>query len=101
VLAGLGGSDDRMSGGVRVFTGMAIRRAITTKCHAALLARAQVNPLRADLHAFSAFAALRRFDRHDRIEMGTTSVRHALILAGLDEQPQRQSILRRPPKRLV
>jgi hypothetical protein len=96
----LGGRNNRMRGGVRVFTGMAIRRAITTKCDAALLTRAQMYPLRADLHALGAFA-VGRFDRQDRVEMRATPVRHHLILAVLDEQPQRQSILRPPPKRLV
>jgi hypothetical protein len=44
---------------------------------------------------------LRLLNRRDRVEMRTTSIRHHLILAVLDEQPRRQSILRPPPKRLV
>jgi hypothetical protein len=90
-----------MLGGARVFGRVPVRRAITTKCDAALLTRAQMYPLRADLHAFSAFAVLRLLNRRDRVEMRTTSIRHHLILAVLDEQPQRQSSLRPPPKRLV
>jgi hypothetical protein len=81
VLAGLGGSDDRMSGDVCVFTGMAIRRAITTECHAALLTRAQMYPLRADLHAFSAFAAIGVFDRRYRVEMRAASARHRCLFS--------------------
>lgn len=100
-LAGLGGRDDRMFGGVRVFARVPVRRAVTAECHAALLTRAQMHPLRADLHAFSAFAVFRLLNRRDRVEMRTTSVRHHLILAVLDERRRRQWILRPPPKRLV
>ena len=78
MLAGLGGSDDRMFGGARVFGRVPVRRAITAECDAALLTRAQMYPLRADLHAFSAFAVLRLLNRRDRVEMRTTSVRHLL-----------------------
>jgi hypothetical protein len=47
---------------VRVFAGVTIRRAVATERDATRLARAQVNPERADLHAFFAFTALRMFD---------------------------------------
>src|SRR5260370_30930464 len=67
-----------MSGSARVFAGVPVRRAITTKCDAALLTRAQMYPLRADLHAFSAFAVLRLLNGRDRVEMRTASVRHYL-----------------------
>jgi hypothetical protein len=81
VLAGLGGSDDRMSGSARVFAGVPVWRAITTKCDAALLTRAKMYPLRADLHAFSAFAALRLFNRRDPVEMRAASVRHRCLFS--------------------
>ena len=51
-----------MPAGVRVFAGVPVRRAVATKRDAACLARAQVDPARADLHTFLAFAALRLLD---------------------------------------
>jgi hypothetical protein len=51
-----------MSAGVRVFSGVSIRRAITTQRRPTCLARPQVNPVVADLDALFAFAALRLFD---------------------------------------
>ena len=47
---------------MRMFAGMAIRRAIATKRQATLLTRAQMNPLRADLYALSAFELVGEFD---------------------------------------
>jgi hypothetical protein len=41
------------------------------------------------------------FNRRYRVELRAASLRHHPILAGLDERPRRQSILRPPPKRLV
>jgi hypothetical protein len=61
-LAGLCGSNDRMRGSVRVLAGMPIWRAITAKCDAALLARAQMDPGRTNFHALFAFAAVRLFN---------------------------------------
>jgi hypothetical protein len=51
-----------MSGGVHVFGGIMIWRAITAKRHAARLADTQMDPGSTDLHAFFAVAALRLFD---------------------------------------
>jgi hypothetical protein len=65
-----------MSAGVRVFTRMPVRRTIAAERHAACLARSQMNPARAGLHAFLAFAALWLFDGLDRLEMRAASVRH-------------------------
>src|SRR2546421_12140707 len=79
-LTRLRGSDDRMSRGMRVFGGMLIRRAIATKCNAALLTRAQMNPMCADLHAIRAFAAFRLFDRRNCIEMSASSASHRYLL---------------------
>jgi hypothetical protein len=59
-----------------VFAGVTIWRAIAAKRHAACLARPQVDPRRPDLHAFLAFAALRLFDRRDRVEMRAPPIRH-------------------------
>jgi hypothetical protein len=61
-LAKLRGGDNWMPGGVRVFGGMPVRRAITAERHATRLAGAQMDPLCADLHAFFAFEALRLLD---------------------------------------
>ena len=47
---------------LRVLAGMAVRRTIATQGDAAFLAGPQMHPVRADLHAFFAFAALRLFD---------------------------------------
>jgi len=76
VLARLRGSDDRMPARVRVFAGVTIRRAVATERDATRLARAQVNPARANLHAFFAFTALRMFDVNDRVEMRAPSIGH-------------------------
>jgi len=65
-----------MSGGARVFAGVAIRRAITTEGRAALLTSAEMHPLRSDFHALSAFANLRLFDGFDRVEMSAASIGH-------------------------
>jgi hypothetical protein len=51
-----------MPGRVRVFACVTIRRAVAAERNAALLARTQMNPVRPDLYAFGAFAALRLLD---------------------------------------
>ena len=58
-LARLGGSDDRVSRGVRVFAGVPIWRAVAAQRHSTSLARPQMNPVIADLNALFAFTALR------------------------------------------
>src|SRR6266481_3403814 len=58
-LAGLRGSDDRMTRDVRMFAGVAISRGVAAQCHAALLAGAEMNPRVADLHTLGAFANFR------------------------------------------
>jgi hypothetical protein len=65
-----------MPGGVRVFAGVLVWRAVTAQRDAAGLTSPQVDPLRSDLHAFVTLAALRLFDRCGRVEMRTASVRH-------------------------
>lgn len=45
-----------------MFAGVPVRRAIAAERHAARLAGAQMNPVRADLHAFFTFASLRLLD---------------------------------------
>ena len=60
----------------RVFAGVLIRRAIATQRHAALLAGAQMHPLRPDLHTLRALAAVRKFDGRDSGQMAATSVGH-------------------------
>jgi len=65
-----------MSDRLRVFARMTVRRAVATQCLAALLTRAQMHPLRADLHALSALANLRLFHRIDCVEMSTAAISH-------------------------
>jgi hypothetical protein len=62
MLAWLCGRDYRMSTDVRVFGGVAIRRTIAAQRDSTCLARPQMNPVTADLHAFFAFAPLWLFD---------------------------------------
>jgi len=65
-----------MSRSVRVFTGVPIRRAIAAERHATRLARPQMNPVAADLHALFAFGALRLLDCFDCIQMRAAAVIH-------------------------
>jgi hypothetical protein len=99
MLPWLCGRDDGMSRGVRVFAGVPIRRAVAAKRDSTSLAGPQMHPLRADLYAFFAFTALRRFDRLDRVKMRATSIGHDVILAAPDERTQLRSILRRQRRR--
>jgi hypothetical protein len=69
-FTGLPGGDDRVSAGVRVLGRVAIRRTVAAESHSARLARSQMDPARADLDAFTAFHALRKFHFRDRIEVG-------------------------------
>ena len=75
-LAGLRGSDDWMPGGVRVFAGVPIWRAVTAERDTTCLAGPQMNPVCANLHAFFTLAARSVFDRRNRVEMRAASVRH-------------------------
>ena len=68
-LTGLRGSDHRMPAGVCVFAGMPIWRAVAAERYAALLARAKMDPVVADLYALFALLTLRMFYRHNRFEM--------------------------------
>jgi hypothetical protein len=69
-----------MSARVRVFARMTIGRAVAAQCDAALLACAQVNPERADLHALGTFANFGLLDGIDGIEMTTTAIGHNYLL---------------------
>ena len=75
-LSRLRGRDDWMPARARVFAGVLIRRAVATQRHAALLAGAQMHPLRPDLHTLRALGAGGMFDRSDSRKMGATSVGH-------------------------
>ena len=70
-----------MPGTVRVFAGVLVWRAIAAERDSTRLARAQVDPLRPDLHAFFAFAALRLFDGRDRFEVRTRGIIHNRIIS--------------------
>ena len=65
-----------MSGGLGVFAGVLIRRAVAAQCDPTSLTRAQMNPVIPDLDALFAFAALRLFNGSDRVEMRTASGGH-------------------------
>lgn len=58
-----------MSRGSSVLAGVAVRRVVTTEGCAALLARAQVDPFRADLDALIAHLALRVPNRGHCLKM--------------------------------
>ena len=73
-LTRLRGSDDRMPGGVRVFAGVPIWRAVTAERDTTCLAGPQMNPVCANLHAFFTLAARSVFDRRNRVEMRAASV---------------------------
>lgn len=79
-LAWLRRSDHRVPGLPSVLTRMMVRRTVATKGHAAFLARAQVNPVTADLDALGTFANLRLLDGIDGIEMTTTAIGHNYFL---------------------
>src|SRR2546423_14954044 len=72
-FARLSRRDDGMAGRLGVFTGVAIRRTVAAKRHAAFLAGPQVDPSAADLHAFLAFETARAFDRFGRFAIGAFS----------------------------
>src|SRR5438874_13447670 len=76
MLAQLCRSDNRMLARVRVFARVPVRRAVAAERDATRLARAQVNPATANLHAFFAFAALRLLDCFDCIQMRAAAVVH-------------------------
>ncbi len=59
-----------MPAGVRVFAGMPIWRAVAAERYAALLARAQMDPVIAHFHALFALLTLRMFYRPNRFKMG-------------------------------
>jgi hypothetical protein len=61
---------------MRVLSRVAIWRAVATERDATRLARSQMDPVAADLHALLAFPSLRLLDGRDRVEMRAASVRH-------------------------
>ena len=75
-LAGLRGGDDWMPGGVRVFAGVLVWRAVTAERDTTCLAGPQMNPVCADLHAFFTLAARSVFDRRNRVQMRTRLSAH-------------------------
>src|SRR6266516_2355167 len=58
----LSGGDDRMPGGVCVFTGVLVWRAIAAERNSTRLAGSQVDPLRPDLYTLIALGAFCAFD---------------------------------------
>ena len=78
MLARLRRRDHRMSTGMRVLAGVLIRRAVAAQRDSTRLARPEMHPIRADLHAFFAFATRRLLDRlnRNRIQVRTPSCIH-------------------------
>jgi len=70
-LARLGGSDDGMTIGASVTARVPVGRGIAAERHAARLTGAQMDPARAGLHAFGAFAALRVLHVLDGLDVCT------------------------------
>src|SRR5438309_6104640 len=69
--------DHRMPARPRVLAGVAVGRAVAAQCGAALLAGAQMHPLRFHLHALGALAALGVLYGLDDTEMRAGTVRHS------------------------
>ncbi len=69
-----------MPGGVRVFAGVLVWRAVTAERDTTCLAGPQMNPVCADLHAFFTLAARSVFDRRNRIQMRTRLSAHQGII---------------------
>ena len=65
-----------MAGRARMFAGVPVWRAVTAQRHSTCLARAQMNPVRTDLHTLLAFQTLWMFDLFDCDEMRAASVNH-------------------------
>src|SRR5207237_3043025 len=70
------GSDHGVSARPRMLGGMLVGRAVAAQRGAALLAGAQMHPLRVDLHALGALPALAVSHRSDRLEMNAARVGH-------------------------
>src|SRR6266704_260710 len=68
--------DHWMPGGLRMLGGVTVGGAVAAQGGAALLARAQMDPLRLDLDALGALPALGVPHRCDRSEMGAAGVGH-------------------------
>src|SRR5205807_5013156 len=70
------GSDHGVSGRPRMLGGMLVGRAVAAQRRAALLAGAQMHPLRLDLHALGALPALGMSHGGDRLEVNAARVGH-------------------------
>jgi hypothetical protein len=63
-----------------MFGGVTVRRVVATQGRSAFLARAQMDPFRADLHAFLAHAALCGLDGGDGVEVSAWAFVHLEIV---------------------
>jgi hypothetical protein len=77
-LARLGGSDHRVPGRASMFAGVLVWRTIAAQGHATVLARSQMHPAAADLHALAAFKPGRMFHIGNCGQMCTRFVSHEL-----------------------
>ena len=78
-LAGFGRGDHGMTRGSRMGAGVLVRRRIAAERHAARLARAQMDPLRADLDALLALARARLLHRFNLGDMTAGSIFHGFL----------------------
>ena len=65
-----------MFGRGRMLASMTIRRTVAAQGYATCLARAKMDPKRADFHALGAFANFRILQRSDLVEMRTAATTH-------------------------
>ncbi|HEY4281598.1 MAG TPA: hypothetical protein VGM62_00935 [Chthoniobacterales bacterium] len=72
----MSGSDHGVAAAARVLTGVMIGRTVTAKGDAALLAGAEMHPIRADLYTLGALEGLRMLDRLDCSNVRAATVRH-------------------------
>ena len=69
-----------MPGGTSVFAGVLIWRAIAAQRNSTFLARPQMDPVAAYLHAFFAFAPVRLSDGFNCVQMRTAPTTHDCLL---------------------
>ncbi len=79
-FTGLGGRDNRMPGGVRMFRSMPIWRTIAAPGPATLLTRPQMHPRGADLHALLADALAWMFDFRYAVDVRADFSGHGVSL---------------------
>ena len=92
-----------MPADLRVAGGVAVDGVVAAKRGATLLARPQVHPLIAGLHALFALVAFRTFDVRNGAQMRTALIGHGylLIRAMFYVQSQSKSTVRTPQMKVI